>query len=193
MPQGVALAEFEVHGMGGPASKPNIVPPPPRDGTWDLSGGWKLLSQSFVADDGGKISTRGYDDSRWLPATVPGTVLTSYLKPGAVPDAFYGDHQSQVSDWFCRCNWWYRTEVELPESYRGKRVWLNLDGINYKADIFVNGSPVGKMAGAFIRGRFDVTDKVNVGRKNCHRRPHPSHAQRQEPGEKAARPAVLRR
>ena len=184
MPQGVALAEFEVHGMGGPASKPNIVPPPPRDGTWDLCAGWKLRSQSFVADDGGKISTRGYDDSRWLAATVPGTVLTSYQNLGAVPDGFYGDHLSQVSDWFCRCSWWYRTEVELPESYRGKRVWLNLDGINYKADIFVNGSAVGKMAGAFIRGQFDVTDKVNVGRKNAiavliHPMP-----KRKEPGEK---------
>jgi hypothetical protein len=31
----------------------------------------------------------------------------------------------------------------------------------------VNGSLVGKMAGAFIRGRFDITDKVMAGKKNC--------------------------
>ena len=79
----------------------------------------------------------------------------------------------------------------LPESYRGKRVWLNLDGINYKADIFVNGSSVGKMAGAFIRGRFDITDKVVVGRKNgiavlIHPMP-----KRKEPGDKRLDRLVL--
>jgi beta-galactosidase/beta-glucuronidase len=143
------------------------MPPPNNDGTWDLSGGWKLYSESFVADDAGKVSTSGYDDSRWLPAVVPGTVLTSYLAAGAIPDMFYGDHQFQVSDWFCHSDWWYRAEMELPRDYRGKRVWLGLDGINHKADIFVNGQIVGKMRGAFIRGRFDVTDKVVAGRKNC--------------------------
>src|ERR1035438_8506305 len=66
-----------------------------------------------------------------------------------------------------RSQYWYRTEVTAPASYKGKRVWLNLDGINYKADIYLNGSLVGKMAGAFILGRFDITDKVVLGKKNC--------------------------
>ena len=85
----------------------------------------------------------------------------------AIPHV-YGDQQFQVSDWFCRSDWWYRTEMELPQDFRGKRVWLNFDGINHKADIFVNGHVAGKMSGAFLRGRFDVTDKCLVaGRKNC--------------------------
>ncbi len=167
MVRGISLAEFEVYGTGGPAIRPKLLPPPAKDGTWDLCAGWKLGSQSFVADDAAKVSTSGYDDGKWLVATVPGTVLTSYQNLGAVPDMFYGDQQLQVSDWFCRCCWWYRTEVDLPESYHGKRVWLNLDGINYKADIFVNGFAVGTMAGAFMRGRFDITDNVVVGRKNA--------------------------
>lgn len=128
MSRGVSLAEFEVHGSGWPTMKPNVVPPPAKDGTWDLCAGWKLYSQSFVTDDAAKVSTSGYDDGKWLVATVPGTVLTAYQNLGAVPDMFYGDQQLQVSDWFCRGSWWYRTEVDLPESYRGKRVWLNFDG-----------------------------------------------------------------
>ena len=108
------LREFEVYGTGGPVLATRPLPPPADDGTWDLSGGWKLYSESFVHDDAGKVSTCGYDDSRWLPAVVPGTVLTSYLAAGAIPDMFYGDHQFQVSDWFCHCDWWYRVEMELP-------------------------------------------------------------------------------
>jgi hypothetical protein len=164
---GYSLCGFEVYGTGGPRIRPTPVPPPRPDGTLELSGGWKLVSQSFISDEAAKISTCGYDDSKWLVATVPGTVLTTYLNVGAVPDMFYGDHQYQVSDWFAHCQWWYRNEVAVPASYQGKRVWLSLDGINYKADVYVNGSLVGKMAGAFIRGRFDITDKVMVGKKNC--------------------------
>jgi hypothetical protein len=167
LPGGFSLTGFEVYGTGGPKINPRPVSPPRPDGTIDLSSGWKLVSQAFVSSEAAKISTCGYDDGQWLPATVPGTVLTTYLNVGAVPDTYYSDHQFQVSDWFAHCQWWYRNEVAAPASYKGKRVWLNLDGINYKADIYVNGSLAGKMAGAFVRGRFDITDKVVVGKKNC--------------------------
>src|ERR1035437_1849451 len=166
-PGGYSLSGFEVYGAGGPRVRPNPVPPPHADGTLELSGGWRLVSKSFDSNDGSKISTCGYGDGAWLPATVPGTVLTSYLNAGAVPDMFYGDDMYRVSEWFAHEEWWYRNEMTVPASYQGKRVWLNLDGINYKADIHVNGALVGKMAGAFIRGRFDITDKVMVGKKNC--------------------------
>ena len=166
-PAGYSLCGFEVLGTGGPRVRPNLVPSPHADGTLELSGGWKLVCQQFDLSDAARISTCGYGDGAWLPATVPGTVLTSYLNAGAVPDMFYGDDQYQVSEWFAYGHWWYRNELTVPASYLGKRVWLNLDGINYKADIYLNGPQVGNMAGAFSRGRFDITEKVLVGRKNC--------------------------
>jgi hypothetical protein len=166
-PGGYSLSGFEVYGTGGPKSKPVPVPAPRPDGTLELSSGWKLVNQAFVPAEPARISTAGYDDSQWLAATVPGTVLTTYLNVGAVPDMYYGDHQFQVSDSFAHSQFWYRTEVTVPAGYKGKRVWLNLDGINYKADIYLNGSLLGKMAGAFILGRFDITDKVVLGKKNC--------------------------
>ncbi len=121
----------------------------------------------MIPEKAAAISTPGYDDSKWLIATVPGTVLTSYLNLGAVPDPFYGDDLSQISDFFAHTNWWYRNELELSSSYAGKRVWLNFDGINYRAYIFVNGKSAGATDGAFIRGRFDITELVTPGKKNC--------------------------
>jgi hypothetical protein len=164
LPEGIGLTEFEVWGTGGPVVKPAALPPPAKDGTWNLSGGWRLYSQKYVTDEAAKVATSGYDDSQWLAATVPGTILTSYLNIGAIPDPWYADQNSMISDWFCRTSWWYRTELEIPESYRGQRLWLNFDGINYKADIYLNGQEVGKIAGAFIRGRYDITDKVVAGK-----------------------------
>lgn len=164
---GYSLSGFEVYGTGGIEAMPVPVPAPEANGTLKLSGGWRLINQAFIRDEAAAISTGGYNDSKWLIATVPGTVLTSYLNLGAVPDMFYGDHQLQVSDFFAHTNWWYRNEVEVPASFQGRRVWLNFDGINYRAFVYVNGRYVDRIDGAFIRGRFDISELVTPGRKNC--------------------------
>ncbi len=166
-PDGYELSAFEVYGTGGFEAVPALIPSPEPDGTIRLSGGWRLVNQAFTQDEAAAISTRGYNDSKWLIATVPGTVLTSYLNLGAIPDPFYGDQQLQVSDFFAHTNWWYRNEVEVPASFQGRRIWLNFEGINYRAYIYVNGSSAGSIDGAFIRGRFDVSNLLVAGKKNC--------------------------
>jgi hypothetical protein len=166
-PGGYELSSFEVYGTGGFEPVPAPLPPPEADGSLKLSGGWRLVNQATLTDKAAAVSTYGYDDSKWLIATVPGTILTSYLNLGAVPDPFYGDDLSQISDFFSHTDWWYRNELEVPSSFAGKRVWLNFDGINYRAYVFVNGKSAGSMDGAFIRGRFDVTEMVTPGKKNC--------------------------
>ena len=56
-----------------------------------------------------------------------------------------------------------RTIVRVPRSYKGRHVWLNFDGINYSAGVWVNGAQVGTIRGAFIRGIFDITALVKPG------------------------------
>src|ERR1035437_832788 len=166
-PGGYELNSFEVFGTGGVEPVLVPLPPPEADGSLKLAGGWRLVNQASIPDKAAAVSTCGYDDSKWLIATVPGTILTSYLNLGAVPDPFYGNDLAQISDFFSHTSWWYRNELELPASYMGKRVWLNFDGINYRAYVYVNGKSAGSVDGAFVRGHFDVTDLVSPGKKNC--------------------------
>jgi beta-galactosidase/beta-glucuronidase len=164
---GYQLSAFEVRGTGGLLPAPTRMPEPEPDGTLRLSCGWRLMNQAYLRDDAASISMPGYDMGQWLVATVPGTVLTSYQNVGAVPDMFYGDDQFQVSDFFAHTNWWYRTEVTIPAGHRGKRTWLHMDGINYRAFVYVNGRLAGSMDGAFIRGKFDITGWVTPGKTCC--------------------------
>ena len=53
---------------------------------------------SEVTEGGEVLSDAGYEPEGWLPATVPGTVLTSYVNAGAVPDQRYDDEQLQISE-----------------------------------------------------------------------------------------------
>ena len=164
---GYELASFEVFGTGGFEAAPVPVPPPDANGNLILCGGWRLVNQATLTDKAGAVSTCGYDDSKWLIATVPGTILTSYLNLGAVPDPYYGEQDLQISEFFALTNWWYRNELEVPASFAGKRVWLNFSGINYRAYVYINGKSAGNIDGAFIRGIFDVTELVVPGKKSC--------------------------
>jgi hypothetical protein len=166
-PEGYVLSEMEVYGRGGMVAQAKPAPEM-RSGRLDLTGGgWKLQRDSLVKPDGETLSKPGYQDEDWVIATVPGTVLTSYYNVGAVPDPNYGDNQLMISDSFFYADFWYRDEFVTPPVAAGQHVWLDLDGINWKADVFLNGEKLGRIEGGFLRGRFDVTRLLHPGEKNA--------------------------
>ena len=166
-PEGYVLSELEVYGRGGMVAQPKLAPAM-RAGRLDLtSGSWKLQRDSLVKADGATLSRPGYRDEDWVIATVPGTVLTSYYNVGAVPDPNYGDNQLMISDSFFYADFWYRDEFVAPPVAAGQHVWLKFDGINWKADVFLNGEKLGRIEGGFLRGRFDVTRLLHAGEKNA--------------------------
>jgi hypothetical protein len=166
-PDGYILSEIEVFGRGGPVAKPAPAPSPTPEGRLNLAGGrWRVQRENLVAAPGPTISKPSYSDADWLVATVPGTIQTSYLNAGAIPDPNYGANQLQVSDSFFYSDFWYRTVFTPPPARPGQIQWLNFDGIDWKAQVFLNGEPLGNIAGGFIRGRFDVTSKLIPGQPN---------------------------
>ncbi|HKV98572.1 MAG TPA: glycoside hydrolase family 2 TIM barrel-domain containing protein [Vicinamibacterales bacterium] len=103
----------------------------------------------------------------WYRATVPGTVLTTLVDNGVYPEPLYGENNRPniIPESLCRTSYWYRTEIDVPASYDRRRVWLTFDGINYVADVWVNGWKVGDIRGAFARGQFDITSSVAPGQR----------------------------
>ena len=158
------LSELEVMGRGGLTAKPQPVKGG-GDSRFSLNGGdWRIQRASEVKGDGRAISSTGYDASSWAVATVPATVLMSYVNIGALPNPNYADNLMQISESFFNSDFWYRTEFDLPQHMKGKRVMLNLDGINWKADVFINGRQAARIDGAFMRGHSDITPLLRDGR-----------------------------
>ncbi|MBO5709647.1 MAG: glycoside hydrolase family 2, partial [Bacteroidales bacterium] len=113
--------------------------------SWALREGWEMCEGGLSLED-------------WYNATVPGTVLTTLVQQGVYPDPRYGLNNLSIPDDLCRKDWWYRCSFSVPEQAQDKEVFeLIFNGINYKADIWLNGQKIGRMEGAFIRGRFDIT------------------------------------
>ncbi|MGD0091325.1 MAG: beta galactosidase jelly roll domain-containing protein [Planctomycetota bacterium] len=162
-----------------------------------LSEGWQLKSSVLVAEDGARISTAGYEPQGWLKTAVPSTVLSALVKNGVYPDPRKGLDCYRIPDSSDEFNrkydlakfsylpeqrnpwrdpYWYRTEFNLPPAQDGQRVWLNLNCINYRADVWLNGAQVGEaksVAGMFQRFRFDVTAHARPGPNALAVRIHP--------------------
>ncbi len=145
---------------------------------------WLLKSSYQMDQDGATISTCQFIPQGWIPTRVPCTVLGALIRNGVYPDMRIGLNSFRVPDASDEFNqehdlakyshlpdkrnpwkdpYWYRTEFTLPAARAARRVWLNFDGIHYRADVWLNGRQVAEanqVAGSFSRYRFDVTDHV---------------------------------
>ena len=139
------LSEIEIMGRSGLVAKPKERQGMVGNRYYLNGGGWKLTRSG---------------SSHSIQATVPATALTSYINVGAVPEPFFADDMRQISESFFRSDFIYTTSFDCPEAFKGKRVYLNLDGVNWKASVKVNGTDVGRLEGAFIRGCYDITSLV---------------------------------
>ncbi|SEM75787.1 Glycosyl hydrolases family 2, sugar binding domain [Sphingomonas gellani] len=134
------------------------------DGRYAVNG-WRLIEAPRVTADGEVISRPGFDAKGWHAATVPGTVLTTLVDRGVYPDPTVGLNNMAIPEQLARQSYWYRTEFVAPAT-GAKRLTLTFDGVNYTAQVWVNGMSVGDVKGAFIRGTFDVTGRLRPGERN---------------------------
>ncbi len=164
---GYILSEFQVFGRGGPVPVAQPAPARRTGGSLPLTrGAWRIQRASSVPLSGEALAQPGVDCRDWLPATVPGTALVSYWNAGALPDPNYGDNQLQISDAFFCADFWYRDEFDFAAA-PGRTVWLNFDGISWKADVYFNGAHLGRIDGTFLRAHFDVTALLRPDGRNA--------------------------
>jgi beta-mannosidase len=134
-----------------------------------ISTNWQLKMAGNVAQSGEAISQSGFQTDDWYPAMVPGTVLSTLVKNGVYPEPLFGENNrpDKIPDSLCRTSWWYRTTFTVPKDFAGKTIWLNFNGINYSAEIWLNGKKLGTMRGAFARGVFDISTLATPGEKSA--------------------------
>ena len=152
---------------------------------------WRLKSSTQVTPLGNVLSLPTYQTHDWYQATVPTSVLGALVKAGVYPDPHFDLNDLKIPDASDNLNkrlglskysyikgvanpfkdpYWFRTTFLVPAHQKGRRTWLNFDGINYRADVWVNGKQVAdhkNMAGMFLRFKYDITPFVAVGKENA--------------------------
>ncbi len=147
---------------------------------------WFIQPSADVRADGAAISTVGFSTREWYPASLPSTVLSALVEDKVYPDPYIGTNLRSVPGTTYpifedfsnikmppnspfRQSWWFRTEFKLPPEYKGKTIWLGFDGINYRANVWMNGVQVAsseELAGTWRLFQFDVTSAAKAGEMN---------------------------
>jgi exo-1,4-beta-D-glucosaminidase len=156
------------------------------EGDITLREDWTVQSSARVNSGGEAVSATGFDASGWYKTSAPNTVFAVLVENGVYKDPYFGmnlrsipgvsyaigsefANQEMPQDSPYAVPWWYRKEFEVPAAFSGKTVWLAFRGINYRADIWINGKKVAgsdQVVGAFRRYEFDVTQFVKIGARN---------------------------
>ena len=140
--------------------------------------GWSMQDVAKVSSDAAAVSAASFKADGWYRATVPGTVLTTLVDNKVYPEPLYGENMRSIPESLNKTSYWYRANFAVPSSFKARHTWLHFGGVNYSAEIWVNGHQAGTMRGAFLRGDFDVTQWVKPGAKATvavlvHPQPHP--------------------
>jgi exo-1,4-beta-D-glucosaminidase len=151
-----------------------------------LADHWSLQTSAKVEAKGEAISSPAFIPKGWHNITVPTTVVSALVKDKTLPDPFFGTNLRQFpgvtypvggnfsniamqTDSPYAVSWWYRTPFAVPASYAGKTAWLNFKGINYRANIFLNGKQIATtddIAGAWRTYELNVTNAIKPGQQN---------------------------
>jgi exo-1,4-beta-D-glucosaminidase len=152
-----------------------------------LRDGWKVQSSAQVTATGDKVSEPGFSTQGWYTTSAPKTVFAVLVENGVYKDPYFGMNlrnfpgvEYKIGGQFANTDmpanspyavpWWYRKEFEVPAGDKGKQVWMQFRGINYRAEIWINGKKFAgsdQVVGAFRRYDFNVTPFIHVGGKNA--------------------------
>lgn len=126
---------------------------------------WKITKDN-PSLDGKAVSTASFAAKDWIDAPVPGTVALAYTRAGLMEDIRYDDNLTRIDDDWYNADFWYRTRLDVPALSADEKLIADFDGINWKAEIYVNGNYVGRIEGAFKRAHFDITAFVDPKAEN---------------------------
>ena len=147
---------------------------------------WSLQSSAKVPQTGEVISSSAYRPQDWYPIQVPTTVVAALTANKVYPDPHFGMNLRtypgmgyQIGQNFSNLAmppdspfavpWWYRTEFTAPLAKPDQRFWLHFEGINFRANVWLNGQKIAgsdTMAGASRLFQWDVTQAIHPGENN---------------------------
>ena len=132
----------------------------------ELKDNWQLFSSDELEQTGENISTAGFDDDYGYPVTLPATVVHGLMQNGYYPDVFEPFVLENLDKEPYEVPWWYRTEFEAELEDGFENYQITFDGINFKANIWLNGQLVAdeeQIQGSYGVWNFDISDYVQAG------------------------------
>lgn len=152
-----------------------------------LHNGWFIQSAANVTATGAQISTPGFSTTGWLSTSIPASPVGAQVQNGVYPDPHVGLNAQKIPCWpaqgdnyandawpsgcpYGPADWWFLNQFTLPSTLAGQRIYLHFDGINYRANLWVNGTQVDNnthMVGTYTAWEYDITSLAKIGAANA--------------------------
>ncbi|MDP2877250.1 MAG: hypothetical protein Q8O00_13770, partial [Holophaga sp.] len=136
----------------------------------ELFRGWAIQAADKSGANGAEISSPGFSATNWLPTTVPSTVMAALVQNGIHKAPLFGKNLDAISPEPFKQGWWYRTEFTAdnldPDLGDGTHTRLRFDGLNYRADIWLNGKKIANretIVGAFRTFDLEISTGLRKG------------------------------
>ncbi len=136
---------------------------------YELNTGWLCRQASLMQMNGEQISTPLIALPGWKPAVVPGTVLTTQLANGDIPDPFYGMNNKAIPDIYntgkAAYTYWFVKDFVESQPLGDEQVFLYFRGVNYSFDVFLNGKKINDQPhkGMFLSKTYNITAAMVTG------------------------------
>lgn len=116
--------------------------------TYNFNPGWLLITGDMTGAE-----KRAFDDSDWKRITLPHAFNE---------DEAYKVGIAEMTDTVA----WYRKHFKVPSSAKGKKVFLEFEGVRQGADFYLNGHHIGLHENGVMAVGFDVTPYILFGKDN---------------------------
>ncbi len=113
----------------------------------------------FLKGDAANAEKSNFDDAAWRVTNVPHDWSIEGPFDEKNPTGAGGGYlPSGVS--------WYRKHFDVADKDKGKRVFIQFDGVMEMSDVYINGVHLGKRPSGYISYEYDLTDHINFGKEN---------------------------
>ena len=127
---------------------------------------WKLQSSEKINSDGLDISKVSFETDSWFNAEVPSTIMQTLVNNGVHSDPYFGMNLKEISEEPFLKSWWYRKEFDLTDEEIERYITLFFDGVNYKANVWLNGVLIAdkdEIYGTYRQFQVGIGANVNSG------------------------------
>lgn len=148
----------------------------PMGETRELAENWWIQAASQVAEGGDQLTREAVAPTGWYSTRLPKTVLAALVENGEYPDPYFGKNLEAIPRERFQEPWWYRTSFRLSDGEVAAHPRLQLAGVNYRAEVWLNGRKIAgpeEVVGSFRRFDLDISEAVRVGENHLAILVHP--------------------
>jgi beta-galactosidase len=114
----------------------------------------------FIQEDPSGAHEPGFNDAKWKAVSAPHT----FNDVDTFDDWSVPGHRGEQNQWGGRT--WYRKTFAAPDAWKGKRLYIEFEGVRQIAEVYLNGQRLGVNKTGFIPFGFDLTPHLKVGGRN---------------------------